>query len=214
MHKRESSKSGPKRKIIEITEEILIHRNLETLSIREITKAAKSNVASINYHFGSRQGLFNTISNRILNPLQEIRSNLLADLAKPTLQNCISNYIRAVIPSAETLEMHPETYVPLVGKFVLHNSGNGNPPPTSPSHTVDAEYMKAIKLLCPGLSSTALQNRWNFFTAGLNQSFITHNPTTELPFHDWEHFAVQGFLAEYPDPTPPTNNQQGMLFDF
>ena len=46
--------SGTKRKLLDAAELLFAERGFEAVSVRDITQLAKTNVAAVNYHFGSR----------------------------------------------------------------------------------------------------------------------------------------------------------------
>ena len=55
-------------------------RGIAEVSLREITSAADANIASVNYHFGSKDGLVREVFARRMGPLNEERLNLLDEL--------------------------------------------------------------------------------------------------------------------------------------
>ncbi|MFT6364141.1 MAG: AcrR family transcriptional regulator, partial [Planctomycetota bacterium] len=46
-------------------------------SLRQITTAAKANLASVSYHFGSKDGLLREVLGRRINPVNKVRMELL-----------------------------------------------------------------------------------------------------------------------------------------
>lgn len=71
-----------KTRIIEATERLVTSRSPEDLTIRQITEEAGVNLAAINYHFGSKEGLANELILRLITPLKEERIRLLEDAEK------------------------------------------------------------------------------------------------------------------------------------
>lgn len=53
------------------------HKGSELTTIREITQATQVNLASVNYYFGSKEGLLHAVLDAVLGPLSEARSRLL-----------------------------------------------------------------------------------------------------------------------------------------
>ncbi len=217
VHVQEFPKTGLKRKLIETTQELIIRKGFETVSVRDVTGAAKSNVASINYHFGSREALFDIISLRILHPLCQIRADQLGENHKEiSVQNCISTYIRAVIPAAETIEMELSTYMQLVGKAYFYEIEKTASKLASNLQLINSQYQDSLQKPLPELPHKSLQNRWRFFTEGLHRSFVSQDPSSAPPFEDWEQFAIQGFAKhiEVPSAKAEQNDHQGLLFEF
>ncbi|MGE0667616.1 MAG: TetR/AcrR family transcriptional regulator [Sphingomonadales bacterium] len=71
------AKADPKEEIIAAADEILARAGASAATVRAITARAGVNTASINYHFGSRDGLFVVICGRRMQPAnQEILRTL------------------------------------------------------------------------------------------------------------------------------------------
>ena len=56
-----NEKADPKEDILQAAEQILATSGIEAATVRSITALAGVNTAAINYHFGSREGLFTVI---------------------------------------------------------------------------------------------------------------------------------------------------------
>lgn len=102
-----------KEKILEVARDLFAHNGYEVTSLRAITAKAEVNLASVNYHFGSKVKLIAEILSQAFRPLTEARLNLLekAVLAshpqKPTLEAVLEAFIRPCLemcsdPSKET----------------------------------------------------------------------------------------------------------------
>jgi AcrR family transcriptional regulator len=66
-------------RILDAAEREFAENGLQATSLRTITAAAEANLASVNYHFGSKDGLVKAVFARRLEPLNEARLALLAD---------------------------------------------------------------------------------------------------------------------------------------
>lgn len=64
-------------KLIEAAELEFAERGFHGASVREITNRAEANVASVNYHFSSKEGLFMAMIRYRIEPINEIRFKLL-----------------------------------------------------------------------------------------------------------------------------------------
>ena len=75
-----------KGRILEATELLFIEFGYEAMSLRQITARAKVNLAAVNYHFGSKEALMQSVLGRRLDPLNTRRLALLtAPLLLPTI---------------------------------------------------------------------------------------------------------------------------------
>jgi len=73
MREEKIARSKPKQKILEAAERLFAERGFDAVSVRDITKLAETNVASVNYHFGDRENLVLLVISRILDPVTEER---------------------------------------------------------------------------------------------------------------------------------------------
>lgn len=64
-------------RIIEVAESLFAHRSYATVSMREITAGAGVGLAAVNYHFGSKEGLFKAVFLRRARDLNRERAQLL-----------------------------------------------------------------------------------------------------------------------------------------
>src|SRR3954467_8212959 len=69
-----------KGRILDAAEALFMEQGFEATSLRAITAAADVNLAAVNYHFGSKEELFQAVLTRRLDPMNQERVNLLAAL--------------------------------------------------------------------------------------------------------------------------------------
>lgn len=55
---REDKNDFPKERLLNVAEALFAHKGYHAVSVREITKSANCNLASVNYHFGNKQNLY------------------------------------------------------------------------------------------------------------------------------------------------------------
>src|SRR3954447_22854602 len=64
-------------RILDAAEELFMEHGFEATSLRQITTAAEVNLAAVNYHFGSKEELFQSVLTRRLDPMNQERLALL-----------------------------------------------------------------------------------------------------------------------------------------
>jgi len=69
-----------KDKILDAAEALFMEHGFEATSLRAITATAAVNLASVNYHFGSKEVLFQAVLTRRLDPMNQERLDLLTKL--------------------------------------------------------------------------------------------------------------------------------------
>jgi len=73
----ERSPALTKDRILDAAEALFMAQGFEATSLRELTTAASVNLAAVNYHFGSKEELFETVLRRRLDPMNQARLDLL-----------------------------------------------------------------------------------------------------------------------------------------
>jgi len=69
-------------RILDVAEELFGEQGLDRVSIRDITRKAKVNLAAINYHFGSKEDLIAAVFERRVVPVNEARLAALEKVEK------------------------------------------------------------------------------------------------------------------------------------
>jgi AcrR family transcriptional regulator len=69
-----------KPRILDAAEALFMEHGFEATSLRTITAAAAVNLAAVNYHFGSKEELFQSVLTRRLDPMNRERLDLLTAL--------------------------------------------------------------------------------------------------------------------------------------
>jgi AcrR family transcriptional regulator len=66
-----------KTRILDAAEILFMEHGFEATSLRQLTSAAGVNLAAVNYHFGSKEELFQAVLTRRLDPMNQERIDLL-----------------------------------------------------------------------------------------------------------------------------------------
>src|SRR3954469_19299949 len=69
--------SDTKTRILDAAEQLFTEQGFEATSLRSLTTAAGVNLAAVNYHFGSKEVLFQAVLTRRLDPMNQERIELL-----------------------------------------------------------------------------------------------------------------------------------------
>jgi AcrR family transcriptional regulator len=84
---RDSSAQEPvsvdtKTRILDVAETLFMEHGFEATSLRQLTTAAGVNLAAVNYHFGTKEELFQAVLTRRLDPMNQQRIGLLDELER------------------------------------------------------------------------------------------------------------------------------------
>src|SRR6186997_1363866 len=94
--------TATKPRILDAAEALFMEHGFEATSLRAITAAAAVNLAAVNYHFGSKEELFEAVLTRRLDPMNEQRIELLTRLeakAAPAPLSCDRILLALFVPA-------------------------------------------------------------------------------------------------------------------
>jgi AcrR family transcriptional regulator len=78
----DATSADTKTRILDAAELLFTEHGFEATSLRSLTAAAGVNLAAVNYHFGSKEELFQAVLTRRLDPMNQERIDLLAKLER------------------------------------------------------------------------------------------------------------------------------------
>lgn len=102
--------AATKDRILDAAEALFMEHGYEATSLRSITAAAAVNLAAVNYHFGSKEELFQSVLTRRLDPMNQARLELLTRWeakAAPSALSCERILVALFVPALK-LARDPE----------------------------------------------------------------------------------------------------------
>jgi len=78
----DATSAGTKTRILDAAERLFVEHGFEATSLRSLTSAAGVNLAAVNYHFGSKEELFQAVLTRRLDPMNRERIELLGRIER------------------------------------------------------------------------------------------------------------------------------------
>ena len=79
-----------KDRILDAAESLFMEHGFEATTLRSITAAAAVNLAAVNYHFGSKEELFQAVLTRRLDPMNQERLDLLTTLEREAAPRAVT----------------------------------------------------------------------------------------------------------------------------
>ena len=106
-----------RQRLLDVAEGLFADQGLKGTSLRAITSAAEANLAAVNYHFGTKEGLFAAVFQRRIGPMTVERIRLL------------DQALEAAAPNAPALEDVLRAYLaPALGLLTSRDPGAVNFP--------------------------------------------------------------------------------------
>lgn len=104
----ETSQTDTRVKLLDAAEKLFAEGGIGATSLRAITAEAETNLASIHYHFGSKEVLIRDVFARRIEPVNQERLRLLDKAETVQTQPEVDRIVRAFVAPALNLLRHPE----------------------------------------------------------------------------------------------------------
>ena len=109
---------SPRERLLLVAERMFAEEGLGAVSIRAITAAARVNLASLHYHFGSKEGLLEAIFQARSKPIADERMRLLGECAtRPGEPPLLEQILAAFLLPALTFGVKPRFGGPAFAKL-------------------------------------------------------------------------------------------------
>lgn len=117
-----------KTQILDVAEALFAEQGFDQTSMRAITSGAGVNLASVNYHFGSKKNLIQSVFKRYFDILMPMIEETLSTLPVSTGRRGIADLLEALIPPMLSLNaVRPNgtaTFVMLLGRGYNETQGH------------------------------------------------------------------------------------------
>ena len=155
-------------RILDAAERLFALRGIKETSLRVITAEAGANLASVNYHFGTKESLVQAVFARRLGPLNLERLKLLDQVERQSAGSapCLESVLHAFVTPALHLRHQEggENFMRLFGR--LHaEPGELAMGVMKQFDEIFVRFTNTVRASLPGLSGAAILWRF-FFTIG------------------------------------------------
>ena len=171
--------SGAKRKLLDAAELLFAEKGFEAVSVRDITRLAKTNIAAVNYHFGSRDHLLTLVMLRYMTPVTEERLVRLDFVegkwygkAAP-LEEIIDALVRPLVGQVKKSELAERLFYKLTGRIFAEQEGGLPQQIEEQFKQVSERFSKAFAKALPSLPPEELAWRIHFVIGGMIH-MLTH----------------------------------------
>ncbi|TAN07512.1 MAG: TetR/AcrR family transcriptional regulator [Rhodanobacteraceae bacterium] len=158
-----------RQRILGAAEELFAERGFAGASLRQVTAAAKVNLAAVNYHFGSKDNLIEEVFRRRLDELSHRRLERLAEVNRsvaPTLEAVLDAFIMPALELSLDREGGSVFMRVLARAFAEHNSNLRKFLSDNYGHVLK-EFAAAFARLLPHLSKDELYWRLDLAVGAL-----------------------------------------------
>ena len=193
----EDSHNNIKNRLLDAAECLFADNGYEGTSVRDITAAAKCNVAAVNYHFAGKQNLYNEVFRRRLNTLRQIRLSAIEkvmseDACKASLKNLLHEFAIAFLEPVAS-QTQDRQIVKMMTREMFEQRLPRNMFATEIFIPTMTALHKALKKLCPPLNDSKTQLCTHSLIAQLVhvihlKELFDHDDNPKLPTFDLDIF--------------------------
>jgi len=202
--------------LLDKAEELFAERGVAGTSIRELSRAAGVNVAAVNYHFGSKEGLVRAVLQRRLRPINQKRLKALKRLLKRDQQMnplSVAEVVRAfALPAFEGLRKDPSSarnFLAFLGRAIMEPDPQVVEIFLKEMEPVLILLWQALKAALPGLGEERLFWRMQFLLGAMvralswpgreyaYKALLKQPPSKVDPLEEFIVFVTAGLEAQY-----------------
>ena len=136
-------------------------------SARDITAEAGTSLQAINYHFGSKEGLFRAVVRRIIEPINEAQQLQLGsleaekgDAGTSSVSELIAVYAAPLTELLERDKARGQTVLRLLARVLAETGSSSEGTVLGEIEKTEARYLRAFARVLPRLSAAELW--WRF----------------------------------------------------
>ncbi len=221
-------KVATKQRLIDAAEALFADEGFDRVSVRDITTRAAANVAAVNYHFGSREGLVAVVMARYINPVNEERLARLDALerraaGKPlAVEEILDAFIRPFATQVRRSELSEKLFFKLMGRMFGQQGCELPPVVESLFVSMAGRFQRALSKSLPGLAADEIWWRMHLMSGAMIHTMAhsdivqrlsggeAGNPTVEQTLSRFIRFAAAGMrhgIEESADDSKPKGPQ-------
>ena len=161
-------------KLLDAAQRLFVQNGIDATSLRAVTTAAGANLASVNYHFGSKNGLTHAVFARYLEPLNRERIQLLNEQENRANGRPLSleAILEAFLAPAFDMMKHEKSreFICLLGRLFAE-SEDQRQEMFQHFHEVQQRFFSALQRTLPNLPLSELAWRVHFLIGAMAHTF-------------------------------------------
>jgi len=158
--------------LLDAAEQLFARSGIAESSLRAITARAGANLASVNYHFGSKEGLVRAVFARRLGPLNKRRLELLERCVEeanglPDLRCLLQAFIKPAMTMMKSPDPGDREFVKLLGRTLFEPTGELRSTMVEEFREVGERFTLELSRALPGVPQEEIVWRFHFMVGAL-----------------------------------------------
>lgn len=168
--------ASTRERLLDTAERLFAEHGFAATSLRTLTDAASANVAAVNYHFGSKEGLFRAVVERAMASVNDERLRLLEELRASGHEPTVEELVRAFVTTGASIVDRSGERGPAIARFLGRVMSDADPAIRRLFGTevapVEGQYLDALQAALPQLPRDEVAFRYRSMVGllGLYQS--------------------------------------------
>ena len=190
-----------KTRILDAAEALFAETGFTDTSLRQITKQAHVNLASVNYHFGSKKALIQAVLRRYLDVfMPDLKNRLQALLdatAQPSLEAVFDSFVEPLLALDQFRPQGTNTFMRLIGRGYTDKQGHLRRYISSRHGDVLALIVEAVTRARPELTPSDVFWRMHFTLGSLVFTMAMSNALMEIAEADFnEQVGIEDIIRK------------------
>ena len=162
-----------KTRLLESTENLIAEMGFDAVSVRDITGRAQANVAAVNYHFGSREGLLAAVLDHRMKPLDERRTEHFASLtAEDGVREVLHSWVKPLEELMSSAGLPDQAYFRVMGRCMEVLASNAFAEASKLHLLVGSLWQNEMEKRLPGMTSQDIAWRLHFAVGALIHTLV------------------------------------------
>lgn len=162
-----------KGRLLEATERLIAEKGFDAVSVRDITGLAKANVAAVNYHFGSREGLLGALLEQRMKPIFVERAERLEALGDAaSIRQLLVAWVQPLLLAVPPNGMDEVTQARILGRCLEATQAGLQEEISTRGKRVDATMLRMLGTLLDTWQPEQLAWRFHFAQGALIHALI------------------------------------------
>ncbi|NRB25109.1 TetR/AcrR family transcriptional regulator [Shewanella sp.] len=196
-----ANRSDTKTRILDAAEKLFAERGFSETSLRLITSKAEVNLASVNYHFGSKKELIRAVLARYLDVFMPAASSEIMSLQSADKEASLNDIFSALVkPLLDLNQLRSEgtrTFLQLLGRGYIESQGHLRWFITTHYGDHLTQFVKAVADSAPHIPPAEMFWRLHFTLGTVVFTMASADALTEIAAADFgEHNDIEAVIRK------------------
>ncbi|WP_444998192.1 TetR/AcrR family transcriptional regulator [Aliikangiella sp. IMCC44359] len=198
---KKSKQKETQNRILDAAEELFADRGFAETSLRVITARAEVNLASVNYHFGSKKSLIEAVFDRFM---QIFTSQLMIEMSKVDqkkgpieIEQVLGTLARPLIATDQVRPNGSSVFMKLLGRVYAESQGHIRRFVMHHYSHVLARFTRLLQKACPEIAPSEMFWRLHFMLGAFIFTLAGHEALQDISQCDFEEeVSIEDIIAK------------------